>query len=43
MGCPIKVTCTLTDPPIKKDVATPPLTEGKDQDIIKIAEEIFGN
>ena len=42
MGCPIKVTCTLTDPPIKKDVATPPLTEGKDQDIIKIAEEIFG-
>lgn len=43
MGCPIKVTCTLTEPPIKKDTPTPPLTEGKDQDIIKIAEEIFGN
>lgn len=43
MGCPIKVTCTLTDPPVKKDVATPPLTETKDNDIIKIAEEIFGN
>ncbi len=43
MGCPIKVTCTLTDPPIKKDISTPPLTETKDDDIIKIAEEIFGN
>lgn len=43
MGCPIKVTCTLTDPPIKKDIPTPPLTETKDNDIIKIAEEIFGN
>jgi len=43
MGCPIKVTCTLTDPPVKKDVATHPLTETKDNDIIKIAEEIFGN
>ncbi len=43
MGCPIKVTCTLTDPPVKKDVSTPPLTETKDDDIIKIAEEIFGN
>jgi len=42
IGCPIKVTCTLTDPPVKKDFPTPPLTEGKDQDIIKIAEEIFG-
>lgn len=43
IGCPIKVTCTLTDPPVKKDVSTPPLTETKDDDIIKIAEEIFGN
>jgi DNA polymerase-3 subunit gamma/tau len=43
IGCPIKVTCTLTDPPIKKDIPTPPLTETKDNDIIKIAEEIFGN
>jgi len=42
IGCPIKVTCTLTDPPVKKDVPTPPLTETKDNDIIKIAEEIFG-
>jgi len=42
IGCPIKVTCTLTDPPVKKDLPTPPLTETKDNDIIKIAEEIFG-
>ena len=42
LGSPIKVTCTLTDPPPKK-VAEIPLTETKDRDIIKIAEEIFGN
>ncbi|MCX6705806.1 MAG: DNA polymerase III subunit gamma/tau [Candidatus Woesebacteria bacterium] len=42
LGSPIKVTCTLTDPPAKK-VADVPLTETKDNDIIKIAEEIFGN
>lgn len=42
LGSPVRVICTLTDPPIKKDLPTPPLTEGKDQDIIKIAEEIFG-
>jgi len=42
LGSPIKVTCTLTEPPAKKTVEVP-LTEGKDQDIIKIAEEIFGN
>jgi len=42
MGCPIKVACTLTEPPAKK-VEVIPLTETKDNDIIKIAEEIFGN
>ena len=42
MGCPIKVTCTLTEPPAKK-IEEVPLTETKDNDIIKIAEEIFGN
>ncbi|MEK7061375.1 MAG: DNA polymerase III subunit gamma/tau [Patescibacteria group bacterium] len=41
LGSPIKVTCTLTDPPVKK-VLDVPLTEAKDNDIIKIAEEIFG-
>lgn len=43
IGCPIKITCTLTAPPVKKDVVASPLTETKDNDIIKIAEEIFGN
>lgn len=43
MGRPIKITCTLTDPPAKKDVPASPLTETKDNDIIKIAEEIFGD
>lgn len=42
MGCPIKVACTLTEPPAKK-VEAIPLTETEDRDIIKIAEEIFGN
>ena len=42
LGSPIKVICTLTEPPPKK-IQEVPLTEGKDQDIIKIAEEIFGN
>lgn len=48
LGNPVKVVCTLTEPPVKN--VTPPLassgetlTESKDQDIIKIAEEIFGN
>ncbi len=47
MGTPVKVVCTLTEPPIKKVVeevtTTAVLTEGEDKDIIKIAEEIFGN
>jgi len=42
LGSPVRVTCTLTEPPVKK-VAELPLTETKDNDIIKIAEEIFGN
>lgn len=47
MGTPVKVVCTLTEPPVKKVVeevhTTAVLTEGEDKDIIKIAEEIFGN
>lgn len=47
LGAPVRVVCTLTDPPVKKVVEPAPseevLTEGGDQDIIKIAEEIFGN
>ena len=39
MGTPIRVKCTLTEPPEKKV----PLTENVGQDIIKAAEEIFGN
>lgn len=42
-----KVTCILVDPPQKKVVdesrIETVLTEGKDQDIIKAAEEIFSN
>lgn len=44
---PTRVICTLVDPPVKKIVEEnkiePILTEGKDKDIIKVAEEIFGN
>jgi DNA polymerase-3 subunit gamma/tau len=44
---PTKVVCTLVEPPPKKIVeeakVEPVLTEGKDADIIKVAEEIFGN
>lgn len=47
MGTPVKVVCTLTEPPVKKAAeevhAETVLTEGGDKDIIKIAEEIFGN
>jgi DNA polymerase-3 subunit gamma/tau len=47
MGVPVKIICTLTEPPVKEpkeetSVKTV-LTEGGDKDIIKIAEEIFGN
>jgi len=44
---PTKVVCTLIDPPPKKVIVEAEvktvLTEGKDKDIIKAAEEIFGN
>lgn len=44
---PTKVTCTLVDPPPKVIIAETKieavLTEGADKDIIKAAEEIFGN
>lgn len=44
---PTRVVCTLVEPPPKKvveEVKTETvLTEGKDTDIIKVAEEIFGN
>ncbi|MFZ5932871.1 MAG: DNA polymerase III subunit gamma/tau [Patescibacteria group bacterium] len=40
LGGPVRVICTLTEPPTKKE---PVLTEGEDKDIIKIAEEIFGS
>lgn len=43
----IRVTCILTEPPVRKvtseTIAEGALTESKDQDIIKIAEDIFGN
>lgn len=42
LGSPVRVVCTLTEPPPKKTEDVP-LTESKDNDIIKIAEEIFGN
>jgi len=47
LNSPTKIVCTLVDPPPKKIIeeakVEPVLTEGKDADIIKAAEEIFGN
>lgn len=46
LGNPVRVVCTLTEPPQKVVVTEPAnevLTESKDKDIIKIAEEIFGS
>ena len=47
LGVPVKVICTLSEPPQKKVVEEEKnesvLTEGEDKDIIKVAEEIFGN
>ncbi|MFH1863344.1 MAG: DNA polymerase III subunit gamma/tau [bacterium] len=62
LGGPVRVVCTLTEPPPKQEITsltptksgltsaegvlTPSdgvLTEGRDKDIMKIAEEIFGN
>lgn len=40
LNSPTKVVCTLLDPPIK---VIPVLTETKDSDIIKAAEELFSN
>ncbi len=44
---PTKVVCTLVEPPPRKIIeevkVEAVLTEGKDKDIIKAAEEIFGN
>ena len=44
---PTRIVCVLTEPPVKVVVdeaeAKPVLTESKDRDIIKVAEEIFGN
>jgi DNA polymerase-3 subunit gamma/tau len=42
LGGQTKVACVLTDPPAKPVESESVLTEGKDQDIIKAAEEIFG-
>ncbi len=47
LGSPTRIVCTLTDPPppkiIEETKMEPILTEGRDADIIKVAEEIFGN
>lgn len=47
LNAPTKVVCTLTEPAPRKVVeeakVEPVLTEGNDPDIIKVAEEIFGN
>jgi hypothetical protein len=47
LGSPTRVTCVLVDPPPRKVIEETKveavLTEGKDRDIIKAAEEIFGN
>jgi hypothetical protein len=43
---PTRITCILVEPPIKKveeAKVEPVLTEGKDRDILKVAEEIFSN
>ena len=47
LGEKIRVSCLLTDPPPRKVVEKakeePVLTEERDEDIVKVAEEIFGN
>ena len=47
LGVPVRVICTLSEPPQKKVIeeekSESVLTEGEDKDIIKVAEEIFGN
>lgn len=47
LGGPIRVVCTLAEPPARKieekKVAPVVLTKGEDEDIIKVAKEIFEN
>jgi hypothetical protein len=47
LNCPTRIACMLVEPPPKKIIeegkTDPILTESKDNDIIKAAEEIFGN
>lgn len=47
LNSPTRVVCTLVEPPPKKIIEETKtetvLTEGSDADIIKVAEEIFGN
>jgi DNA polymerase III subunit gamma/tau len=47
LNSPTKIICTLVDPPprnvIEEAKTEPVLTESRDNDIIKAAEEIFGN
>jgi DNA polymerase-3 subunit gamma/tau len=53
IGKPVRIVCTLTEPPVKEIIkeekqellegAKTILTEGEDKDIIKIAEEIFSS
>lgn len=45
IGRPVRIKCTLTEPPKKekKEEKEIVLTEGGDEDIIKVAKEIFGN
>lgn len=45
VGKPVRVICRLTNPPEKKveEKEEVVLTEGEDEDIIKVAEEIFGS
>jgi len=47
LNSPTRVVCTMVEPPVRQIVeeakVEPILTEGKDQDIIKAAEEIFSN
>lgn len=46
-GLPVRIKCTLAEPPERKVVEKKKedvvLTESEDKDIIKVAEEIFGN
>lgn len=44
LGAPVRVACILTEPPVKNPIEpVGALTEKADEDIIKVAQEIFGN